>query len=265
MAAMAATWPRNRTFASPERLYGRPVECLTVRAADGVETAAWLVEAQAEPRGAVVLAAGIGGDRRAMQGRARFYLDRGWSTLLVDLRGTGQSAPERIAMGYHEALDLCAWRRLLRGRGHRTVGVHGQSLGAAAAVYTAIRGEPAARWQFVVLEACYRDVRAALHARMVGVPEVLLLPMVCCAEWLLGVDADDLDPVAAITRLDTPLLLVCGEHDQKVGPNATAGLLAASPADDKRAVTVAGAGHVDLWGAGGLALQRELDAFLARR
>ena len=143
--------------------------------------------------------------------------------------------------------------------------MHGQSLGAAAAVYSAGRGLAPPAWHFVVLEACYRDIRAALAARLPLVPAPLLWPMVASAELLLGIEADALAPVRAIQRIACPTLLVCGEQDRKVGPHAANQLFAASGAAVKARCDVPRAGHVDLWQFGGDAVPRALAQFLAER
>ena len=259
-AAVIATAPRPASIPSvPDSLAGG--ETVTTRSSDGVTLHGWFVAGR-DAATCVVLAAGIRGNRTAMVSRAVFHRERGASVLLVDLRGTGTSDPERIGLGYHEALDLVAWHAFLRARNVTAIGVHGQSLGAAAAVYTAVRGAP--EWQFVVLEACYADVREALAARVPFVPPFLLWPMVCSAEWLLGVDADELVPERAIAALRAPTLVVQGERDEKVGPRAHERLFAASPAAHKATCVVPKVGHVDLWGQGGR-VQAAITAFLMPR
>jgi pimeloyl-ACP methyl ester carboxylesterase len=166
-------------------------------------------------------------------------------------------------MGWHEAKDLAAWTAFARAQGFVAVGVHGQSLAAAAVCYAALLPEPP-EWSFAVLEACYRDIDAAMVARMPGIPRPLLWPLVACAEWLLGVDVERLDPVAAIRQLRAPTLLACGAHDQLVGPDAHELLFAACAADRKERVDVPDVGHVDLFHAQGSALPARLAAFLAR-
>ncbi len=262
-AAWLLTLPHASEVVQQTELAGRPIEAVATATSDGVTVRGWLVDASQGSR-CVVVAAGIRGNRMAMRTRAEWYLRQGWSTLLVDLRGTGESAPERISMGYHEALDLCAWHALLHARGYTDIAAHGQSLGAAAVVYTAVRASPPPTWSFVVLEACYRDIDAALAARLPWLPAWTLWPLRTCSEWLLGVDADDLSPLHAIAHLDAPLLIVCGSDDSKVGPDAARLLLAASPARDKQLVTIPGIGHGDLWRAGP-ELPRALQSFLATR
>lgn len=234
-------------------------------ASDGVSGRGWLVRASDASTDVIVLAAGIRGNRLAMLERGVWYLAHGWSVLLVDLRGTGASAPTRIAMGWHEALDLTAWHVLAATRGFRRIGVHGQSLGAAAAVFTAVRSKPAPAWHFVVLESCYRDIDSALVARLAWFPRRMLWPLVISAEWLLSLDAQKLVPVRAIAQLGAPTLLACGSDDAKVGPHALDDLFAASAAAGKERVEVTGAGHVDLWHSAADLLPRRLAAFLAER
>jgi fermentation-respiration switch protein FrsA (DUF1100 family) len=262
-AAHTMTAPANRAVAPSDRLAGLAVDDVATSAADGVPLRGWLVRAIGGERRCVLLAAGIRGTRRAMASRAAWYAQRGWSALLVDLRGTGESAPERIAMGWHEAKDLAAWTAFARAAGFAEVGVHGQSLGAAAVCYAALLPEPPA-WRFAVLEACYRDIEAAMAARMPSIPRPLLWPLVACAEWLLGVEAARLDPVAAIAGLRAPTLLACGTHDRLVGPDAHDLLFAACGAAAKERVDVPDAGHVDLFHASGSELPARLAAFLGR-
>lgn len=235
-----------------------PVEAVSVPTADGLTVRGWLVRAGPDSHDCVVLSTGIRGNRLAMQSRAEWYLARGWSTLLVDLRGNGESDPAPVSMGFHEANDLHAWREWLRGLGFSVVGAHGLSLGAAAIAYSD------GTWAFAVLEACYADIDGAMHARLpwIPLPELALWPLRCCSEWLSGVDADQLRPVEHVARLRNPTLFVCGEDDTKVGPDASRRLLVACGAAAKHLVTITGAGHVDLLGHDGPAWRAALDAFV---
>ena len=93
-AAWSSTRPWPSAIAPRTRLAGCLVQEVATTTADGLTVRGWLVRAAAE-RGCVVLAAGIRGNRTAMVSRAECYLERGWSTLLVDLRGTGASDSSR--------------------------------------------------------------------------------------------------------------------------------------------------------------------------
>ncbi len=263
LGAHLATGPKPSEVPPRTQIGGHAIEAVTTTTEDGVAVKGWLVRGRPSSEGCVVLAAGIRGNRTAMVDRAAWYLGRGWSTLLVDLRGTGESAATRITMGWHEARDLRAWATFLGANGFLRIAVHGQSLGAAAAVYTAVQASPPA-WHFVVLEACYADIHEAVAARL-PVPSVLAWPLVVCSEWLLGIDADDLVPVRAIARLQAATFLITGALDEQGGADAAARLLAACGATKKQRYEVPDVGHIDLWPAGGDGLRRRLAGFLSDR
>lgn len=268
LAAFGATQAHPRRIRPRDQIGEHGIENVQVVTPDGLTVRAWLVDVprgeSAQRRRCVILCAGIRGNRQRMVARAAFYHRLGWSTLLVDLRGTGSSDPARVAMGWHEALDLLSWHAFLQQRGYATIGVHGQSLGAAAAAYTSVRTEQPAPWSFMVLEACYLDIGAALQAR-IPLPQFLLWPIYANAEMLLGLDADDLSPLAAMRSHTAPVFFACGEWDHKVGPCATELLVAALPVADKVHYEVPRVGHGDLWRPGGAAMQDALREFLSRR
>ncbi|MCA8957578.1 MAG: alpha/beta hydrolase [Planctomycetes bacterium] len=259
------TRPAPAAIPRLDALAGRPVLDVELHTEDHVTVRGWLVAAGTASDRCVVLAAGIRGNRTAMLDRARWYLDHGWSTLLVDLRGTGASDPQRVSMGWYEAIDLRAWRRWLGERGFVRVAAHGQSLGAAAIVYSAAQ-RGGLDWDFAVLEACYGDIESALYNRVpwLPLPSLLLWPLRVSATLWMRADARWLRPRDLISRLCVPTLLVCGDTDAKVGAGVTEALRNASGAADAQLVWVHGAGHVDLWRVGP-ELRDALEQFVARR
>jgi alpha-beta hydrolase superfamily lysophospholipase len=259
VAAWVATAPRPQSIGARADIGGFAAVEVMTRTADGVTVRGWLCSA--DPTRCVVLAAGIHGNRMSMVQRATWWLQHGWSTLLVDLRGTGASDATPIAMGWHEASDLLAWRQVLAARGFTRIGAHGQSLGAAAMVYASARGGD---WSFMVLEACYDDIRHALENRMpwVPLPDLVLWPMLAAAQFRLGVDIDALRPIGIVPRLTMPVLMLAGDGDAAVKRAETEALFAAVGSANKRLVWIHGAAHVDLWTADAAACARTLDELL---
>jgi uncharacterized protein len=83
----------------------------------------------------VLLLHPVRGERRDMVGRARGLLDRGFSVLLIDLQGRGETPGDAITFGLRESADVqvaLAW--IKRVAPSRRVGVIGNSLGGAAEV-----------------------------------------------------------------------------------------------------------------------------------
>lgn len=251
---------RGRPAAMPARvdLAGHAIEAVATTTADGLTVRGWLVRAFPDSRDCAVLATGIRGNRTSVLAGAEWYLARGWSALVVDLRATGESDGGRVSMGWHEAADLRAWYALLRERGFTRLCAHGQSLGAAAIAYSDLP------WDLMVLESCYVDIDEALRARLpwVPVPGLLLWPLRRSAEWWSDTSAAMLRPGEALVKRRLPTLFLCGAADTKVGNDGTQRLAAACAAADERVVLIAGAGHEDLLAADRAAVLAALAAFV---
>jgi len=242
--AYLATRPAPGHVPAREMIGGRAVLELSVSAADGVHSFAWFVDAGGDR--CAVLLSGIHGDRRASLPRADFWLSRGWSVLLPDLRGTGESDAQPISFGWNERLDVEAWVEYLRERGLKKIALHGQSLGAAAAVYAAADG---AQVELLVLDACYDNLRNALSRRLpwIPLPRVLFFPVRVFTQLRLGVSPELMQPVKCLARIRAPVFLASGSDDQKVGREAATALFEACAAERKILHWVAGAGHEELW------------------
>lgn len=234
--------PRNAPIRPLADLAGKPVESVTVTAEDGVTLSAWLVRGL--PDRAVVLAAGIDADRRALVGRGEFYLARGFTVMLPDLRGTGESAETPVTIGWEERKDILACVRFLRERGHEHVGVNGISLGASAIAYS-FQHDP--DYAFVVLESCYDTLDNAWRNRlaMFNVPHAITLPVRWFVESKLGQPAEVLAPVAYMDQCDAPTLVLAGDSEPELKVTETDALFQRCGAQDKRLYLFQGGRHQD--------------------
>src|SRR5262245_57917636 len=82
----------------PPSLNGVPFETVRLEASDGVPISASFARSSvaAAPPRAVVIVTGIRGNRCACVERAADWSSAGWSVLLPDLRGTGESGGDRV-------------------------------------------------------------------------------------------------------------------------------------------------------------------------
>jgi alpha-beta hydrolase superfamily lysophospholipase len=81
----------------------------------------------------VILFHGYSAEKTAVVREARALLDLGASVLLADLRGSGGSSESYTTVGVHEAEDVAAAVRYVRGKlSHENVFLFGRSMGAAA-------------------------------------------------------------------------------------------------------------------------------------
>ena len=75
---------------------------------------------------------GYYGQGQYMSYYAEQYYNRGYNTLVVDLRGHGQSQGDYIGMGWHDRLDIIDWANyLINKNSNCQIILHGVSMGAA--------------------------------------------------------------------------------------------------------------------------------------
>ncbi len=198
-------------------------------------------------RGAILLLHSVRTDRTQMLGRARFLLAEGYSVLLIDLPGHGESSGNRITFGAREAAGVTvALRYLMDELPGEPVGVIAVSLGAAALVLSRPSPAPGA----VVLESMYPTIAEAVANRLemrFGAVGRLLAPLLLAQLPLrAGISANALRPVLAMPDLRAPVLVASGTQDQHTPWPETERIFAAAR-QPKEQWAVQGAAHVDLY------------------
>jgi len=223
--------PQPREVKEREAIGDRAVANLELEAADGVRIQAWYVPG--EGKGAVVLMNGIYGTRSGMVSRAEWYLERGYSTLLPDLRGTGMSEGDMVSYGWYERYDLAAAYGYLREKGYARVGAHGISLGAATIAFS-LQENP--DYDFVVLESSYDTLENAYRNRlaMVGVPHFITYPVRWFVQYRLGVAASRINPMDFLVECRAPALIMAGDAEIELKLEETQALFEACGSEDKR-------------------------------
>ncbi len=186
---------------------------------EGLKLRAWLARGEAAQPAAVVIH-GLGDTLESYLEHARLLRARGFTTLLVDLRGHGASEGSHTTLGAREQADVAAGMRHLREQGLAKNGLvlMGHSMGSVA-VLLAAAGQPDLR--AVIVEAPYDTYRntVAHHAKLLyGLPSwVPIIPLaIKAAEWRAGFDADATDAVAAARRIRAPLLAIVDGADPRM-------------------------------------------------
>jgi pimeloyl-ACP methyl ester carboxylesterase len=240
-----------------------PAESIVLHTSNNQPVAGWMVRGK-PGTGAVLLLHGVRANRREMIGRARFLNHLGYFVLLIDLPGHGESTADHITYGINEAEGVkAALGYLSHVLPREKIGVIGVSLGAASIVLSQPNPAPSA----VVLESMFPTITDATADRIrlhLGAWAEPLVPLLLWQLPLrLGVSPEQLQPIAAIKSLTSPVLIAAGSADQHTTLAETERIFeAANP--PKELWIVSGAGHVDLHAYNPADYEMRISAFLRR-
>jgi pimeloyl-ACP methyl ester carboxylesterase len=198
-------------------------------------------------RGTVFVLHGIRADKSTVRGWGQMLARAGFRAVMVDLRGHGRSTGDWLSYGVVESRDLAQALDALDARGLRlgSVGVMGISYGAAVAIEWA-GNDP--RVKAVVAIAPFADLRTVVPGYApVPLPAHFVNGAIDMAGQQGGFDPDEASPVLAIARTRAPVLLIHGQHDERIPAWHSQRILAAG-ADHAELVIVSGAGHDSIAG-----------------
>lgn len=240
--AKAAVAPTHFALGPPPA--DLPCESLTLDSDSGAKIATWRLSAD-HSRGVVVLAHPIRGSRLNMIDRAKLLHSAGYSVVMIDLRGHGESTGDTITLGYLERHDVRAAVAFARKEyPGLPIAVDGWSLGGAAALMASPLGIDA-----LILEEVYPTVTEAIGNRTrarVG-PFAPLATAILMSQLgpQLGVNAVDLCPIDKLTDAGCPVLLLAGTDDLHTTYEQSQRMYDRA-VEPKKCVFFKGAAHVDL-------------------
>lgn len=247
---LAGAWIVGGALVSPAlRAVGSPpfeVETVvtTINSDSGSRLAVWYVPVE-NSSATVVLIHPWRGDRRTMRRRAEMLIDAGYSIVMVDLQGHGESPGDFITAGYLESRDVKAAVKFAREQSsdHR-IGLVGVSIGGAAALIASPLGIEA-----LVVESVYPTIDEAvcnrIECRLGPLCHIFSPLLLCQLQPRTGISCSLLRPIKGVPRADCPILFMSGEDDQHTTIAETRRMFEAAKSP-KNLVIFDGAGHVDL-------------------
>ncbi len=210
--------------------------------ANGVRLEAWHIPCDAA-RGLVLLFHGHRACKCGLLNEAAAFREMGYSSLLVDFRGSGGSSESTTTIGVVEADDVAAAVTFARQQwpGQKLI-LYGQSMGAAAILRAVSRGVPA---DALVLECPFDRLLTTVEHRfeMMGVPSFPMARLLLFWGGLQnGFDAFNHNPVEYAAAIQCPTLLMHGARDRHVRQSEAEAIFAAL-AGPKQWELFADAGH----------------------
>ena len=203
---------------------------------DGLKLRAWLVRGEPAKPSAIVIH-GLGDSLESYLDHAALFRKRGYSVLLVDLRGHGASEGSHTTLGARESDDVRAGMQYLRDNGLARNGLvlMGHSMGSVAVLLAAADQQDV---RAVIVEAPYDTYRNTIahHAKLLyGLPSwVPIIPLaIQAAEWRAGFSADATDAVQAARRIHAPLMTIVDGGDPRMTEAIVRRVLDAHPGPKK--------------------------------
>ena len=208
-------------------------EDITLRTSDGLTLRGWYFAAPGD-RAAVII---HGKDSNRLEGGEKsermtdFLMAEGYSVVLFDMRGHGNSEGDRFSLGYLERRDVAAAIEFLLARGfaEERIALIGISMGAGVALQELlVHPEVGA----VVADSAYASARALVEEnleRTAGVPSWFTPGFLLLTRIAFGLDGDAVRPVDAVrAHPERAILFIHCSADELIGLHHVNELRAAS-------------------------------------
>ena len=176
----------------------------------------WSVKA-ANSKGTVILFHGYGGNKSGMVDKSDEFIKMGYSTLLVDFMGSGNSEGNQTTIGFYEAEQVKTCFDYLKQQGETNIILFGTSMGSVA--ITKAIDDYSIQPSKIILECPFGTMYQTVCARfkVVGAPT---FPMAELLVFWGGIEngfwAFGHNPVDYAKAVNTPALLLYGEQDNRV-------------------------------------------------
>ena len=215
-------------------------EDVAFRTGDGLTLRGWYFPTQSD-RAAIIVhgkdSNRIGGEHRMIEKLADFLVTSGYSVLIFDLRGNGDSDGDRFSLGYLERRDVAAAIDHLIGRGFREdrIALVGISMDAGTVLQSLVLHPNVGA---VVADSSYVDARTIVTEdleTLAGVPSWFTPGVLLMSNLAFGLDGEQVRPVEVVRAHPERafLFIHCG-GDKLIAPHHAYELRAASanPASD---------------------------------
>ncbi len=181
---------------------------------------------------------------------ARHYLEQGFNCLLPDNRGFGKSQGEYIGYGLDDSLDIIEWISWLIDKDPQTrIFLHGMSMGAAT-VLMASGAKLPENIKGIIADSSYTTLREQFASayRTMNVSFIPIPPALALSKLIIrirsGFDIDDVKPIEAVAKSQTPILFIHGDNDTFIDPHMCSRLYEAASCP-KQYCMILGAGHIE--------------------
>jgi pimeloyl-ACP methyl ester carboxylesterase len=214
-------YPVGRTPMVAASIY----EDVTFRTDDGVTLCGWYFPTRGD-RAAIIVHGKdgnrIGGEHRTIEKLADFLITSGYSVLVFDLRGNGDSDGDRFSLGFQERRDVAAAIDHLTGRGFREdrIALIGISMGAGTVLQSLVLHPKVGA---VVADSSYVDAQTIVTEDLevvAGVPSWFTPGVLLMSNLAFGLDSAQVRPIEVVrAHPERAFLFIHCAGDKLIAPH----------------------------------------------
>jgi fermentation-respiration switch protein FrsA (DUF1100 family) len=200
-------------------------EDVTFRTDDGVTLRGWYFPTRGD-RAAIIVHGKdgnrIGGEHRTIEKLADFLITSGYSVLVFDLRGNGDSGGDRFSLGFQERRDVAAAIDHLTGRGFREdrIALIGISMGAGTVLQSLVLHPKVGA---VVADSSYVDAQTIVTEDLevvAGVPSWFTPGVLLMSNLAFGLDSAQVRPIEVVrAHPERAFLFIHCAGDKLIAPH----------------------------------------------
>ena len=239
-----------------------PYDTVQLTTANGTRLEAWYMKTESA-KGTVILFHGLGSNKGNVLSEAYSFLSFGYNTMLVDMRGHGNSGGAINTIGKKESEEVKLAFDYISGKGEKSIVLWGMSLGAV--IITKAIWEYGINPQKIILEMPFDRLQDHIRARarisgFPGEPFGFLVTFwtgVGQGYWGYGHKTD-----RYVEKINCPVLLQWGNSDEYVLKDETERIFAAISSSKKQLEVYEGVGHWPLLSADELKWTKTVNDFL---
>lgn len=241
---LGITVPRPQNHESPAD-YGIAFEAISVQSGEH-QLEGWLVPASTEQsQGTVLLFHGYAGAKDSMLAEAKALHEMGFTTLLIDFRGSGDSTGNKTTVGYEEAEDVISTLQFAQNQKLPSpIFLYGQSMGGAAVMRAVATAD--IQPDGIIIEAVFDEMLSTVENRF----DAMGVPSFPAAQLLVfwggvqsGFNGFDHNPADYAEQITVPALMLHGENDPRATLEQGQRLFGRLASSDKKIVVFEDAKH----------------------
>lgn len=183
------------------------------------EIECWLVRNE-KPKGTVILFHGYGGEKSSMIDKSNEFIKMGFSTLLVDFMGSGNSEGNQTTIGYKEAEEVKTAFDYIKEKGEKNIYLFGTSMGSVAIMKCI--NDNKIKPKGIIIECPFGTMYQTVCARF-NKMNAPTFPMAGILLFWGGIQNGfwgfSHNPTEYAKNINCPTLLLYGEKDKSVSRN----------------------------------------------